>query len=379
MSIKTLPYMKMKVARLVIASRKLLTIIFLAACSASITAQVNDCSFYYYNAMNLYSTGNIDSAYAITRYCIRDARLFSKTPSKTKADIYRLNALSSILLDKPDDARASIKKLLSFQPYYKDNFRQGDLLEFKQVVNSFSVQPELLAGVNCFTGYSGISLKKVLTEEDNAVSRNISVRSEYGAGLFIEHAFTKNISAGVGASLYRFNVSYTGSDIPFSTGNSYNMQFQYLETPVYASYKFMPDRKLKPYIRAGLTGRFYIKSASPDAPDMLRSTEYGTYYMKENQAEGEAGVLSLFFRNFENIDLSVGGGVAYSFRNSSFDMNVGLQPFSFNTKPLDGINEYADLPHDEWFSLANETIVVDVRRIVRISLAYKYFIKYKAF
>jgi hypothetical protein len=358
----------------------ILSISFLFTLSGSIFSQVNDCSFAYYNALNLYNTGKVDTAYNLLRSCLGNKHLLRNTSKSTKADIYRLSALSSILLENPDDARLNIKKLLTYQPYYKNNFKQGDLLEFRKMVDEFSVQPEFVVGVNCFKDYSTISLEKVFTQPESDSTQNISLTNEFGGGLLIESALTKRISIGLGINLNKVNIVYKGGNIPFSHNDSYGLDFLYLETPVYANYKFRIDKKIRPYFQLGIISRYYLKHKnSYDAPDRFRSSKYGTYYMKENHYQGDNGVITVFFRNYENLDLSIGGGVTYNFKKSCFDFNIGCLPLRVNTHPLRDIENANNLPNDEWFSQANETIVVDLKRILRFNLSYKYFLNFKTF
>jgi len=355
-------------------------LLFLCTLPDNIFAQENDLSYAYYNATNLYNTGKIDSAYSILSESLKNKQLYKKTSKNTKASIYRLTALSSILLENHDNARYYVKRMLACRPYYRDNFREGDLLEFRSLVEEYTVLPRVVIGAGVFTDYSKISLEKNLTSHTEAYIPKISDITEYGGGFSIEDALTKRLSVGIGINLFRVSFSYEGAIIPLSADNVFDLKFRYIETPVYLNYKFRFEKKLKPYLQLGIIGRYYPKQKDKyNVPHRYKSSEYGTYYMQQENTDGYNGVLAVFFQNYEYFDLLAGGGINYTFKSSCIDLNAGCAPLRINTNPLQDISNTGQIPETELFASADETIVVDIKRILRFTLSYKLFLNYKAF
>lgn len=346
----------------------------------NVFSQENDLSYAYYYATDLYNTGKIDSAYNILSESLKNKQLYKKTSRNTKASVYRLAALSSILLENHDNARYYVKKMLACRPYYRDNFREGDFLEFRSMVNEFTVLPRVVIGAGVFSDYSNVSIEKNLTSHTAAYIPKISNFIEYGGGFSIEDAITKRFSVGLGINFFKVAFSYKGAIIPLSSDNVFDLNFRYIETPVYVNYKFRFDEKLKPYLQLGLIGRYYPKPKDKyNVPHRYKSSEYGTYYMQQENTDGYNGILAVFFQNYEYFDMLAVGGINYSFKSSCIDLSAGYAPFRINTKPLQDINNAGEIPETEIFATADETIVVNLRRILRFTLSYKLFINYKAF
>jgi hypothetical protein len=357
-----------------------LSFLILILVSENTYAQENDLSFAYYSAINLYNSGKIDTAYNLLTSSLKNNSLFKNTSNNTRALIYRLTALSSILLEKKDEARYYTRKMLSYKPYYKNNFRDGDLLELRRIVDEFTVLPRIAIGADYFFDYSTISLEKSLTSHTDPYIPEISNFRESGAGLSIEYTFTKRLSAGLGINLFMVSFSYKGAIIPLTQSSTYDLKFRYIETPIYLNYKLRYDKKLKPYFQLAVYPRFYPKQQETyNVPHRFKSSEYGTYYMQENQSDVYNGILAIFFQNYEYIDFLAGGGAIYNLKKSCFDFNIGYTPFQINTHPLKDVTSINDIPDTELFKSADEIIVTDIRRIFRFTLSYKYFWKYKAF
>jgi hypothetical protein len=320
--------------------------------------------------MNLYNEGKVDSTFNILSSCINVDQLFRKTSKSTRADIYRLCALSALLLDKPDDAQLHIRRLLEYRPYYKNNFTKDDLSEFRRIVTEFMVQPKFVLGINYFIDFPKIEIKKDLTAHNAPYIPEITSYSESGWGLLIENSFSKNIYAGIGLNMLYMNLIYNGSPLPFQQSFHYYLPTRYLESPIYASYKLRINKKIIPYFQIGLIGRYPIHSGAK----RLKSSEYGEYYLVNNY-----GNLAVFFNNYERVDLLLGSGIKYSFKKSCLDFNIKAFPFHLNNNPLKNIDTVNDLPQMESFAHADEIILLDLKRRMRIELCYKYYISFKAF
>ena len=321
--------MIMKIVKTGIINKIVFIIILLFTGLLNISSQISDCSFAYYNAMNLYNEGKVDSTFNILSSCINDDQLFRKTSKSIRADIYRLCALSALLLDEPDEAQLQIGRFLKYRPYYKDEFAKDDLSEFRKIVTEFTVQPKLVMGINYFIDFPKIKLEKNLTAHTTPYTPEITSTSESGWGLLFENSFSKNIYAGIGLNMLYMSFNYNGSPLPFQETFSYNVPIRYLESPLYAGYKLRINKKIIPYFQAGLIGRYPIDSEVK----RLKSSEYGGYYLVNDY-----GNLAVFFNNYEHLDLSLGSGIKYSFKKSCLDFNINCFPFHLNHNTLKNID-----------------------------------------
>jgi hypothetical protein len=358
----------------------LLVLMFSFFAPAHIQSQDNDLSFVYFNALNKYNAGETDSALSMLNSGLKNKELYRQTSKSTRANIYRLSALSCIQLYKQDEARANIGKMLVNDPDYRNNYREGDLAEFRNMADEFTVLPGITIGAGFFSDYSTGSIEKRITDHDPLTADEITNYREWGGGLWADGAITKSISAGLGINLLALSWSYNASDIPLSLDHTYNMLFRYVETPLYFNYNFMPDKKFRPFVRLTAIGRYYPSpNKTYGTAHRYQSDVYGTYYMQEDNLDGYNGVLAVFYKNYEYFDLSIGGGAEYSFRGSSIGLNIGYFPLHIDNNPLPDINNASDIPENELFRYADETIVVNNKRMLRIALSYKLFLNYRAY
>lgn len=360
----------MKIIKTGTANKIVLIIILLFSKLIYVSSQISDCSFAYYNAMSLYNQGNVDSTFKILNSCINNDQLFKKTSRSTKADIYRLSALSAVLLDKPDYARLHIERLLKYRPYYKNEFLKDDLSEFRRIITRFTVQPKVVVGINYFRDFPKIEIEKNLTSHAASYTPEITSFTESGWGLMLENSFTENIFAGIGLNMLYMNLKYKGSPLPFQETFSYHVPIRYLESPAYVSYKLRIDKKIIPYFQVGLIGRYPLDSEVK----RLKSSEYGGYFLIRDY-----GNLAVFMKKYEYLDLSLGSGIKYSFKKSCLDLNINCFPFHLNNNTLKNIDSISDLPQTESFAHADEIILLAVKRRIRIGLSYKYYFSFKAF
>ena len=362
--------MIIKIIKSVVISKIALLIILSLTIPIKISSQISDYSGSFFNALNLYNEGKVDSAYNILSSCVPGNKRFRKTSKSTRSDIYRLCALSALLLDKPEEAHLNIRQLLSDQPYYKDNFAVDDLSEFKRIVTGYTVQPKLILGISYFIDFLQIDITKNLTAHNTPYVPDITSLSESGWGLLLENSFSKSIYAGIGLNMLYMNFTYKGSPLPFQQSSTYNLPARYLESPIYAGYKLRINKKITPHFQLGLIGRFPVNSSV----SRLKSSGYGEYYLVEDE-----GNLAVFFDNYERLDLILGSGIKYNFKKSCLDFNINFFPLHLKHNKFKNINTINDLPPTESFAHADEIILLDVKRRLRIDLCYKYYFSFKAF
>ena len=163
---------------------------------------------------------------------------------------------------------------------------------------------------------------------------------------------------------------YKGSPLPFQETFSYHVPIRYLESPLYAGYKLRINKKIIPYFQVGLIGRYPLDSEVK----RLKSSEYGGYFLMKDY-----GNLAVFMKKYEHLDLLLGSGIKYSFKKSCLDLNINCFPFHLNHNSLKNIDSVSDLPQTESFAHADEIILLDLKRRMRIGLSYKYYFSFKAF
>ena len=354
----------------------------------NVHSQEYDCSDTYYVALNLYNSGMVDSAYSVLNSCLGNKKALIQSSKDTRANIYRLSALACIIVERAEEAKPHIEKLLANQPYYKDNFKEDDLLEFKEIMNGYSAQPRIIVGTNFYLNSYKATLIKYFTGHIMPDEPIITAYNDLSAGLLTEFALRKNFSVGLGVNFLTSSYFYEGGFIPFSNVVSvhgyygpYSFNLRYIEIPIFASYKFRTDYKIKPYIQAGLNGRYFIANNVITYPQKFNSSEFGNYYLVESSSSWNtgSGVLAMFFENHKNLELILGGGISYSFKKSGLYLDVGYIPSLFNTKPLKNIDNIEDIPEDEYFKQADDIIVIDDSGKFRIAFSYKYYLSFKAF
>jgi len=362
--------MIIKIIKSGIINKITLIIVLVFARPLNINSQISDCSPVYYNAMNLYNEGKVDSTFKILSSCINSEQLLRKTSKSTRADIYRLCALSALMLDKPDDAQLHIGRLLGYRPYYKNDFAKDDLTEFRRIVTEFTVQPKLTLGIKYFIDFPKINIEKNLTAHNTPYIPEITSYTESGWGLLLENSFSKNLYAGIGLNMLYMSFTYKGSPLPFQPTFNYYLPIGYLESPIFAGYKLRINNKIIPYFQIGLIGRYPLNRGVK----RLKSSDYGDYYLVKDY-----GNLAVFFNNYESLDILLGTGIKYSFKRSCLDFNIKSFPFHLNKNTLMNFDTVHDLPQMESFAHADEIILIDLKRRIRIEVCYKYYISFKAF
>jgi hypothetical protein len=124
-----------------------LSILAIFLISINSSAQVANCSENYEAALKLYNYGMADSALNVLRPCLGNTKAITNITNETSAKIFRLAALASIMKGDPGSAEEYVRQLLKYQPDYKNNLTDDDLLEFRMMVNKTYSQPDLRLGV----------------------------------------------------------------------------------------------------------------------------------------------------------------------------------------------------------------------------------------
>ena len=261
------------------------------------------CVSHYNQAQNLYNQGKVDSVLIILKPCLSNRRLLKRTPSNVRTDIYKLAANASILLDNPDSAKYYIDKFLAEKPFYAESPDDNDLIGFKAAVDTTLVHASWLIGLRSgfnLTIVDPIKRFSVLEFDGPVPRRNYTTEFfdfddfgfldyreilAYQIGLVLERViFSPKTSISLEPTFtklkFEYDINYPElDDLTFN----YSQKVSHLMLPLIAKYKFLPGRKLRPYLEAGVFGRILLSaskvvestshpSASSTSPPLFRGT-----------------------------------------------------------------------------------------------------------
>jgi hypothetical protein len=336
----------------------------------SIKGQTIDCSSSYEKALMLYNSGMADSALRVLQPCLESKRTFHGLSSQTSGSIFRLAALSSIMTENPGDAEKYAKQMLQYVPDYKKSKNEGDLMEFRLILDKLSAQPLWRIGILAGANYPFIDLLKTYSYYATT-GATFSMKSSpgYQIGITGERFLTKNFSLEAGAAITRYIFSYgiiTSSDQKVN----YNQNIYMAEIPVMAKYYFQKG-DFRPYIEGGISGRYLLNSIE-------KSDTYGKYWFTNSSNSDK--VLTTFISDFEYINFGLGCGATYDLKGFSLRMDIRYNK-SMKSNLLsrfDNINDYGDISSEEKFSYTDDISVISFNNI-NISLSIVYNLKYKVF
>jgi len=352
-----------------IISSCLLGLVFL---SFHCNAQVVNCSDNYEAALRLYNYGMADSALNTLEPCLENRQALKQVSKETSANIFRLAALSSIMTGNPGEAERYVKELLKYQPDYKENIRDDDLMEFRLMLERSTSQPELRVGVRFGMNIPLLELQKNYTfPEKTATTFTLEKPAGFQFGLTGEKAFTKNISVEVGAGITSIQFNYKIQGSP--TGEyQYDQKITYMEIPLLVKYYFGTNSSIKPHLQGGVSGKFSLYKRE-------KSDDFGNYWFTESSNSNN--ILTTFITDMENIGLVVGGGIGYDLKKLSIRADVRYAHHlnsSSRLSKFDSITGYEDIPASEEFSYTNDINLITIRDL-QFSVGLSYNLKYKVF
>jgi hypothetical protein len=339
--------------------------------SLSCKAQEPNCSENYEKALKLYNYGMADSALSILKPCLGNKKALDKVSKETGVNIFRLAALSSIMKGDPGKAEEYVKQLLKYQPDYKNNLREDDLMEFRLMVNKTYSQPALRIGAMGGINIPFVKLQKGYSAYDLAFGEDYSLARSYGFqfGIAGEKTLTKNISVEVAAGITEILFKYTTSGQ--IARYQYNQSIRYAEIPIVIRYYFT-NSSFKPYLEGGVTGRISLNNTK-------KSDVYGRYWFTKSSNSDK--ILTTFLTDIEQVGLVLGGGVGYDLKkfNISLDFRYNHSfKSSGRSSKFDNITGYDDISADEKFHYTDDINLISVKNI-QISIGLLYNINYKVF
>jgi hypothetical protein len=341
-----------------------------------VSAQTNDCSVKYEKALLLYNSGMADSAMNVIRPCLENGEALNSMSKETRARIFRIAALSSIMNGNPAEAEKYARKMLINQPDYKSQQHEGDLDEFRLMLEKISPRPSLRAGITAGVNIPFVKLQGNYSNYDLQTGKyNLKGNTGYQFGIIGEKMLTKNLSVEAGAGLARIIFNYTVSGLDNQTFQNvkyeYDQTITWVEVPVLARYYF-PIKFFKPYLEAGISGRLFLNS-------MKKSADFGRYWFTKSSASDK--ILTTFLTDFENFGILAGGGICYDLKKFSIRLDARYNYYlknstvSANFADVDG---YVNIGPGEEFHYTDDINLVSLK-LVQISIGFLYNLSYKVF
>jgi hypothetical protein len=341
-----------------------------------ITGQTSDCYNNYEKGVIFYNSGMSDSTLATLKPCLNSNAALSKVPRETRSRIYRLAAMSSIMLGDGAKAEEYIRQMLINQPDYKANPNKDDLMEFKQILDKIEVKPSFIAGIMAGTNYPFVNLEKQYSNyslTDGKYSFKTGLGFQFEA--FAEKALTKNISieAAVGFLSNSFTYEIAGKDPSANLDVllQYDQKVTSLNIPISAKHYF-GKKSFRPYIEAGISVRFLLNQ-------MEKSDEYGNYWFTNSSNTDK--ILTTFNSDLNFAGILVGGGAILDIGKTSVKIEARYDHYLNNSSAVSNftsVSGYDDIPSSEKFHYTDDINMINVKTI-QISIGLVYSIKYKVF
>jgi len=341
-----------------------------------VSAQTTDCSVNYEKALLLYNSGMADSALSVLKPCLGNKEALNKISKETRARIFRIAALSSIMNGNPGDAEKYTREMLINQPDYKYNQNEGDLAEFGLILDKISPQPSLRFGITGGINIPFLKLGKNYSNYDiQSGEYSLNGTIGYQFGIIGEKMLTKSVSleAGAGISLVNFDYNVKGTDnLTFQDVNYlYNQNITWVEIPVIAKYYFNL-KSFRPYVEGGITGRFLLNS-------MEKSDTYGRYWF--TNSSNSDNILTTFLTDFEYFGILLGGGACYDFNKFSLRLDIRYNYYLKNSSvssEFDNVGGYDDIGSGEKFHYTDDINLINMS-CLQISVGFLYNLRYKVF
>lgn len=314
-----------------------------------------------------------DSALKVLKPCLGNKTALDRVSNGTRVNIYRIAALSSIMKEDPVKAEEYVRQLLKYQPDYKNNLREDDLMEFKQMLDKNYSQPAIRIGITGGTNIPFVKLLKNYSNYETASGANYKLQMSpgYQVGIVAEKTFTKNISFEVAAEITRVSFKYTSKGL-MTNQYKYDQSLTCAEIPVLAKYYFSLRSPFKPYIQAGVSGRISLNN-------MEKSNVYGRYWF--TKSSGSDKILTTFLTDFEYFGLILGGGVGYDLKQINIRLDIRYNHYFKNSglySKFDNIAGYDDIPDTEKFHFTDDINLISLKNI-QFSIGLFYNLKYKVF
>ena len=339
-------------------------------CYSSVAQEIN-CERSYELALSQYNNGLADSALSILEPCLLNNRVHKDLSKDESADIFRLGALASIMIGQPEDAEKDVREMLKYDPDYSEHWREGDLEEFRYMIEGVTSQASLKLGLRAGLNFPQLNLQKNYTDPPKSAPRySLEGHTGFQFDVFSEMAISRNMAleAGVGLLHVRFDYQVQSSQ----TGYVYEEEITYIEIPFLVKYYLPLIGALKPYLQGGVFGKF-------DLYKRENSDEFGKYWFSESSDSDKT--LATFVSDLENLGIAVGAGAIYKLKSISIGADIRyVHHFDSQNKlaKFDDIQDYEDIPSTEPIAYTNDINLISLSDL-QISLVLTYNLRYKVF
>jgi len=236
----------------------------------------------YRRASKLYEDARIDTALQILNNCVKHSISFKFSSKDTKADIYRLRAMSYLLVDSVEDARKNIKKMLIYRPFYKEeNIVEDDLERFVDALDTLIASPQLYIGIRAGVNYSRMNVVNHY-EVLEASSSSLAVAPQFAVnvGLSLAMALSKHFSVAFDPEFFqsktRINTETQLSSLSsWQTVNYINLPVSFRANVFFNSRKTMPYFELGAYYSMLVSSKVKIDNGEVPADMYLKNSNYG--------------------------------------------------------------------------------------------------------
>jgi hypothetical protein len=261
--------------------------------------------------------------------------------------------------------------MLKYLPDYKNNKNEGDLMEFRLMLDKLTAIPSfkisLLAGFN--TPFSEIK-KQFSNYQALEGSASLSNSVGYIFGISGEKMLARRLSLEAGVEIAQYKFKYSVEE-ESSEQIIYNQNITSIKVPVIVRY-YITEGRFRPYLEGGIAGRFLLNPSG-------KSDTYGKYWFTNSDSQDK--ILTTFFTDIEFVNLVVGTGAEYELKKFSLKLDIRYNQ-SFKGKSqlsrFDNIGGYSDIPPTEKFYYTDDINLISFNNL-QLSLGLIYNLKYKVF
>ncbi len=271
-----------------------------------IIGKAQDCSTSLRDAQHSYEVGDFRTVLGILSPCV-EKNLNSDDTWRG----YRLMAISYLLLDNPDSADISMRRMLARNPLYIPN-PAIDPEEFIKALNEYEYYPKISLGAQ--VGFID-PLVKLLSA--NTVTQTYSTQSDYSGkfapalGLNFEYHFIPFLSISIGGDVTP--QEFTRTSLPvLGKSVAYTESISSISFPVILHFDII-DKVFKPFIEAGAFAQL-LTSATGSISFNSTGSSIGTATV--------SNINSLERRKTTNYGFVLGAGVARSFTSPLSELRL---------------------------------------------------------
>jgi outer membrane protein W len=331
--------------------KKLFTLLLLLCVQQLHAQSIQDLEKNYSHALRYYQQGKIDSAtYFLER--IVSASTFRNLYQGTKADVYKLLAMSYITLDRLQDAEKPLRKMLALRPFYKP--QEDDLMRLRVALDTLKATSLFSLGIRAggnvtFPKRTGEAFSVISSlDNPNLGEEKYNIGYSFYLGFFFRYRIFKNIAVVFMPSLTNYEFGYNEvynlqrigrtDRITSAFSYDYRQSIRYIETPFSINYSIAPNSRFRPFVSAGWFQSFLLSATKTSNATFVTASQ--SFPNRENFINANSGFM-------------LGFGFTYEFNKFAFNLDArykyGLINLTNNANrfanPVAALGFY-DIPND---------------------------------